>query len=241
MRLPTLLAAMLLLITGTAALAQDTPADPIQKELEALLAEHEHSELGYPEAYRAFLPRFEGFVKQHRGTEPEVRATLWLIQQTWWLREGNSMDKVNEAAMPLAEDLLKRHPDSPQLDLLVEYKYNFSKEQRDLLFNRLLEISHEPRVKAAAHFGLAQALPPRDADGAPNPHFVALTTEFANVKWRETTYGAIADACLNPISPADLAPGKPAPEIEGIDHNGKPMKLSDYRGKVVLLDFWGDW
>ncbi len=35
--------------------------------------------------------------------------------------------------------------------------------------------------------------------------------------------------------------GKPAPEIEGEDIDGKGFKLSDYRGKVVLLDFWGNW
>jgi peroxiredoxin len=32
---------------------------------------------------------------------------------------------------------------------------------------------------------------------------------------------------------------KPAPEITGIDVAGKPMKLSDFKGKVVMLDFWG--
>jgi serine/threonine protein kinase/peroxiredoxin/tetratricopeptide (TPR) repeat protein len=31
------------------------------------------------------------------------------------------------------------------------------------------------------------------------------------------------------------------PEIEGLDIEGKFFKLSDYRGKVVLLDFFGDW
>ncbi len=35
--------------------------------------------------------------------------------------------------------------------------------------------------------------------------------------------------------------GKPVPEIEGEDIDGKIFKLSDYRGKVVLLDFWGHW
>ncbi|HVC92940.1 MAG TPA: TlpA disulfide reductase family protein [Pirellulales bacterium] len=38
-----------------------------------------------------------------------------------------------------------------------------------------------------------------------------------------------------------LQPGMHAPEIEGEDIDGKPMKLSDFRGKVVLLDFWGHW
>jgi len=36
----------------------------------------------------------------------------------------------------------------------------------------------------------------------------------------------------------NLAVGKLAPDIEGGDQDGKRFKLSDYRGKVVLLDFW---
>lgn len=41
--------------------------------------------------------------------------------------------------------------------------------------------------------------------------------------------------------PQTILVGKPAPEIEGEDIDGKLFKLSDYRGKVVLLDFWGNW
>jgi AhpC/TSA family len=36
----------------------------------------------------------------------------------------------------------------------------------------------------------------------------------------------------------NLSVGKEAPDIEGEDQDGKRFKLSDYRGKVVLLDFW---
>jgi len=36
----------------------------------------------------------------------------------------------------------------------------------------------------------------------------------------------------------NLCVGKPAPEIVGQDIDGKPFKLSDYRGKVVVVDFW---
>jgi hypothetical protein len=35
-----------------------------------------------------------------------------------------------------------------------------------------------------------------------------------------------------------LAVGKEAPEIEGLDQSGVRFKLSDYRGKVVLLYLW---
>ncbi|MGE5683237.1 MAG: redoxin domain-containing protein [Bacillota bacterium] len=35
--------------------------------------------------------------------------------------------------------------------------------------------------------------------------------------------------------------GKPAPEFEFETIKGEKMKLSDFRGKIVLLDFWGTW
>jgi hypothetical protein len=53
------------------------------------------------------------------------------------------------------------------------------------------------------------------------------------------TVGDAADAELFELR--HLQPGKPAPDIDGHDIDGKAFKLSDYRGKVVLLDFWGDW
>src|SRR5262249_45184922 len=39
----------------------------------------------------------------------------------------------------------------------------------------------------------------------------------------------------------NLAVDKPAPEIAGTDIDGQSFKLSDYRGKVVLISFWADW
>ena len=35
--------------------------------------------------------------------------------------------------------------------------------------------------------------------------------------------------------------GQLVKEIEGEDIDGVKFKLSDYRGKVVVLDFWGHW
>jgi thiol-disulfide isomerase/thioredoxin len=39
----------------------------------------------------------------------------------------------------------------------------------------------------------------------------------------------------------NLAVGKLAPEIVGTDFEGKPLKLSQFRGKALLLVFWGTW
>ena len=35
--------------------------------------------------------------------------------------------------------------------------------------------------------------------------------------------------------------GQVAPDISGVDLDGTAFKLSDYKGKVIMLDFWGDW
>jgi len=34
---------------------------------------------------------------------------------------------------------------------------------------------------------------------------------------------------------------KPLPELAFNDANDKPLKLSDYKGKIVLLNFWATW
>lgn len=40
---------------------------------------------------------------------------------------------------------------------------------------------------------------------------------------------------------AKIPVGELAPDIVGKDLDGNEFKLSDYRGQVVMLDFWGDW
>ena len=40
---------------------------------------------------------------------------------------------------------------------------------------------------------------------------------------------------------ASLGVGKPAPEVSSVTLEGKKVKLSDYKGKVVLLDIWATW
>ncbi len=60
-----------------------------------------------------------------------------------------------------------------------------------------------------------------------------------NAMGREIKVGETAKAALFEME--NLQVGCTAPDIDGSDLDGVDFKLSDYRGKVVMLDFWGDW
>ena len=62
---------------------------------------------------------------------------------------------------------------------------------------------------------------------------------FPDVRLDDSTMGETARRQLYAIR--NLSIGRTAPEITGQDVDGKTIKLTDYRGKVVLLDFWGHW
>jgi AhpC/TSA family len=69
-----------------------------------------------------------------------------------------------------------------------------------------------------------------------------IATEFADVVFNGVKLSAGIDPLRERLKKADsLLIGTAAPEIAAADIDGKEFKLSDYRGKVVMLDFWGDW
>jgi peroxiredoxin len=73
------------------------------------------------------------------------------------------------------------------------------------------------------------------ADGPAHLQLSRYVSPQAKVK----TYGALAEAALFELR--NLAVGRPAPDIEGEDVDGRRFKLSDYRGKVIVLTFSGNW
>ena len=36
-------------------------------------------------------------------------------------------------------------------------------------------------------------------------------------------------------------PGETAPDFELVNFNGEPIRLSDMRGQIVIINFWGSW
>jgi hypothetical protein len=98
------------------------------------------------------------------------------------------------------------------------------------------------RVEAMAGKETADKLASADPDQMEKEAEKQLQTaadKYADVAVYNSTVGAFAKGELFEVK--NLQIGMVAPEIEGEDLNGKPLKLSDYHGKVVVLDFWGNW
>jgi thiol-disulfide isomerase/thioredoxin len=48
-----------------------------------------------------------------------------------------------------------------------------------------------------------------------------------------------ADPAIGEFSP--LAPPRPAPELAFASRDGKPLRLADFRGRVLLVNLWATW
>ena len=72
------------------------------------------------------------------------------------------------------------------------------------------------------------------------PERLSLSRRIAEIH-EELGNTELAMEYLSKVKPTLALLGKPVPDFSATDLNGKPISLQDYRGKVVLLDFWAVW
>lgn len=144
--------------------------------------------------------------------------------------------------------------DFTDVDWVRQMVLGSSSQASTPLMRQVLNKIPEGDAKAKGTYGLAMRLK-QDADKAVNEDRAAgadkvyaeaekllerILKNHADVAYLGTRkLGDMAKGALFEIQ--HLSIGKPAPDIEAEDLDGAKFKLSDYRGKVVLLDFWGNW
>jgi peroxiredoxin len=69
--------------------------------------------------------------------------------------------------------------------------------------------------------------------------FERVARDFGDVRYDDQPLADAARAELFEVRHLNV--GQPAPEIEGRDADGTTFRLSDYRGRVVVLTFSGNW
>ena len=111
------------------------------------------------------------------------------------------------------------------------------------LLEAMLKNNPSADVRGTACFSLATMLKDeakygenKKATVEAKKQFERVIAEFGQVKQRGFPLEALAKPELDELR--RLTIGNVAPEIEGQDLDGQPMKLSSYRGKVVVLTFW---
>jgi hypothetical protein len=191
-----------------------------------------------PEA--VFASKFQAGAKAYASTEQAVPYLAWLVS-----RGDTATSKV------ALTTLMDEHIESPGIRLAVAriggLKQVYGVQQSREWLDRVLAANQDPQVRAQALFTRAamyvgtRAVETSDALRryaiGDLQASLGLLAQAGDEDGR--SLGGLIDTLLDEAQ--RLEPGLPAPEIEGKDLDGVPFKLSDYRGKVVMLDFWGDW
>jgi len=201
----------------------------------------ERQKLGAPDVSKGpvgkHLDEFVAIARGAKGTEPGVRAAAWVLGRGSAIPAGSGL-------APEAFDLLvKDGADCPALAEvipLVRYQHpRLGAEKVEGALLALGEKSANDEVRAAAQVERAAWR----LDGQPTDAKRAEAREILGVvlgKHAGTRAAARARGLRNEAEGL-LAVGKTAPDFEAVDVDGAKFRLSDYRGKVVVLDFWGFW
>ena len=62
-----------------------------------------------------------------------------------------------------------------------------------------------------------------------------------NLRSRAWLCGIVAALLFLPFAPAARGQAKSMPDVAVQDANGRPVRLSTYKGRIVLIDFWASW
>ena len=169
-----------------------------------------------------------------------------------WEYSPQDMYGSHEAAITALEETLEKHPDD----------VNFY-ELYPLLVSLYIEVENQPAVDAlierfksvmkpniVGYITLCNML---DAIGCyeemlaivkvaehQNPDNIFIPTLFAYT-YQKLDNTELAESYERNADPLHELIGKPALNFSAIDLNGDSISLQDYRGKVILLNFWAMW
>jgi hypothetical protein len=144
-------------------------------------------------------------------------------------------------ALPI---LLRDHIKSEKLDIVCSnlIYHTVPDDEAEKFLRAALENNPHKNVQGQACLALGILLKSRADASTDVANEAEKLLKLAVEKYGDLSRGEVGERAMGELFELRfLAIGKEAPEIEGKDAEGIKFKLSDYRGKVVLLSFWGDW
>ncbi len=182
----------------------------------------------------AFVARFAEAGKRYSGEEEALQFHLWIVM--------NGGAKQKDEILVAVNAVVADHLDSKALQP-PQFRSNML--SRSIGQERYLEIvdlivakSPHDMVKAHALHGKAQGMMGRNASEEDKAKALVILDQVAELAKGDP----LEVRARGPRFEAErLQIGMLAPDIVADDLDGVEFKLSDYRGKVVVIDFWGDW
>ena len=230
----------------------ETAETPLQK-VQAIIAEYDEAYNAFVDAYRTaedeevrqkavdelypdatkYFARLWKLAEANVGTKAELEALCWIGQRD----NGTNGTRVMKA-------MIASHLQSPRMKDVVMGLYIQDERTFDLV-EEVFVNSSDRETQGISCMVMAEYWKRQADNGSMEAAaraeelFEVLIAEFEDVQRYGQSLKEAATGALFEMK--KLGIGKVAPDIEGMDIDGVSFKLSDYRGKVVVLDFWGDW
>ena len=251
--------AALALALARPAVAQDT-SDPQLAAVEKLIADYRVAHAAVIKQIRAtesteereaiwekrpsktelWAPQFWKIVDSAPKSEAGFRALMWIRSRVASVEEGDRTVTL------LLEHHMRHEGLGPVAKRYVGAPAPTTRPFAEKVMRRVIAGSPHAKVRGETSFYLARWLRHNkpETNAAEIITFLELTIKACKdvpgtFPYQNRSLSEVADAELFRLR--FLQVGKKAPDISGEDVAGVAFKLSEYRGKVILLDFWGHW
>ena len=229
----------------TAEVVADKAAPTAKAQIEAATKAYDKKSKAFRLKFRAELDRTKR--RALYSSQPSATSTVDLIlklakenPKAEGIEDGlvwSMMRSSSEQGKEAGDLLLPHFKDSEVIGQLASMYSNMWKGGEDGLRQIIAKAGSE-EVRQGATYLLASKLIKKDtkSEGLAMMMNLQKSPELA-----KTNPKLFKNIKRDLFIAENLSVGCTAPDIVGTDHEGKEFKLSDFKGKVVLLDFWGFW
>lgn len=224
-------------------LTPETELAAIQAEYAALEEAALRARQGVdPEQTARLRARAQDIAVQAKDRPTGLDALCWLIVHPPQDRDSRATLRSWVVQRAVAD-----HLDSPHLDAFARLLGGWAGRavphgQSEVALRRIIKASPHESVRASAKVALATHLADLPDGSCPGDEGWEEALVLLQEVIQEHPRSPAAAAAQPPLTEMTrLQVGGEAPDFAARDAEGRSFRLSDYRGRVVVVEFWGFW
>lgn len=184
-------------------------------------------------------------VKPSLAEEWTLAPSAWLLRFIPGLTEvkadGTRTPVLADAVEDIRKSVESRHLKSPKLAPVCLGMVAIQDPRSLALLEKIVAANPDKKVRGVASLGIAMLLKNMGEEGEIMKRRLSMLRtaiiDSADVEVDGVSVAKLAEDELYIIR--YLSKGRVAPDLAGVDSAARPMKLSDFQGKTVVLLFWG--